>query len=756
MSITDSRDAVLTMLNRIDKENRQWRLDVTTAIARSYMQSEHMPATSLPVVQIQRNLNKTDSDYLIAELLDRLHFFEIDLRFDRIVVAYNETFQWIFHTQPENSQWSDFTTWLQDDSNLYWVTGKPAAGKSTLMKFIYSDPRTVKYLKKWAAGRELIVSGFCFWNSGSELQMSQEGFVRTLLHKTLCQVPVLVPGVFPDRIEESIMFERAVEGDSPWTWKELLKALKSLVRDVTKTRNLFFWIDGLDEFNGNHVELVELIQSLCVPHVKICVSSRPWNVFEDGFRQRPSLRIEDLTYSDISHYVSSRFLRNYGFVQLQELDQEFADQLIQNIVVKSAGVFLWVTLVTDSLLEGLSDGERLDDLQRRLDTLPDDLETLFRKILSQMDDKHLKRSSQLLQIFRASLRSLTLLEFSYADEDDPELAFKVPLRPIIEQQAQARSSLMRRRLNACCKGLLEATSWGAQSLTDIPVEYLHRTVKDYLEQPEVWAKYVAVTEKSFSPYPRLCTASIARLKYSGSTIFDNEKSASTFWNIVTCAIEYVVHDAHATNGLQNRLLDELDIAASYCADLKDYRGLTFLEQWRSGWGLEAKHWTATRVGCKANRSFLDLAVQCQLMDYVESRVSSFQRKISRDDISYALFISVSQYRSFEEDLRFLITPSIVHKRPNLQLVQVLLKHGADPNAHINPDESPWTRALEQSVISNETEWDNIYQLFLEYGADPKTMLNYEYRNNQNSKLTKLARKKNIEAKWTRFTNLFHK
>jgi hypothetical protein len=81
---------------------------------------------------------------------------------------------------------------------------------------------------------------------------------------------------------------------------ELLEAFKRLVLEVTKSKKMFLLIDGLDEYHGDHSEqlkLVEFVYSLLSlsSNIKICVSSRPWNIFADAFHTSPSLRVEDLT-----------------------------------------------------------------------------------------------------------------------------------------------------------------------------------------------------------------------------------------------------------------------------------------------------------------------------------------------------------------------------------------------------------------------------------------------------------------------------
>ena len=49
-------------------------------------------------------------------------------------------------------------------------------------------------------------------------------------------------------------------------------------------------------------------------------------------------------------------------------------------------------------------------------------------------------------------------------------------------------------------------------LADRKVQYLHRTVKDFLEQPEIWDRIVAATGAKFHPYTALYASYLLQLK----------------------------------------------------------------------------------------------------------------------------------------------------------------------------------------------------------------------------------------------------
>lgn len=104
-------------------------------------------------------------------LILHLRFSAMEDREERIVEAMADTFQWIFqnethHPDHYNYEWNSFVAWLEGRTTLYWITGKAGSGKSTIMKFIHQDPRTMQHLQAWASGFELFIAGHFFWNSG--------------------------------------------------------------------------------------------------------------------------------------------------------------------------------------------------------------------------------------------------------------------------------------------------------------------------------------------------------------------------------------------------------------------------------------------------------------------------------------------------------------------------------------------------------------------------------------------------------------
>jgi hypothetical protein len=106
------------------------------------------------------------------DLLESLRFPQIMERYERVAKNHEKTFSWIFERYEDEKPWGNFVQWLRYSQSTYWMQGKAASGKSTLMRFIRDNPRTFQALKFWSKGNPLLVGSFFFWNSGIEVQRS--------------------------------------------------------------------------------------------------------------------------------------------------------------------------------------------------------------------------------------------------------------------------------------------------------------------------------------------------------------------------------------------------------------------------------------------------------------------------------------------------------------------------------------------------------------------------------------------------------
>lgn len=93
-----------------------------------------------------------------------------------------------------------FREWLQEKHGLFYISGKPGSGKSTLVKYISQDPLTQELLKAWANkdAKDVIAIPFFFWNSGTKEQKTIAGLYRSVLWEVIQSRPELTRRIFPN------------------------------------------------------------------------------------------------------------------------------------------------------------------------------------------------------------------------------------------------------------------------------------------------------------------------------------------------------------------------------------------------------------------------------------------------------------------------------------------------------------------------------------------------------------------------------
>jgi hypothetical protein len=254
-----------------------------------------------------RDIPTSNATYTnVRTILSSLFLPEMEHRELDIPQAFVQTCDWVLHEPRRSNEgallWSSFPGWLRgQSSDIYWITGKPGAGKSTLMKFTAKDPQLLKFFR-FGGTREstghstqrFTVARYFSWISGTNtLQKSHVGLLRTLIHQCVesfdhSGLENLLHHVFPNRWYLLQLFGDKV-GFPVWEQKELMAAFEALISFASSADwELLFLIDGLDEFNEDHSKLVGLLHNANMfPNVKICTSSRPWNIFKDAYKQTP-------------------------------------------------------------------------------------------------------------------------------------------------------------------------------------------------------------------------------------------------------------------------------------------------------------------------------------------------------------------------------------------------------------------------------------------------------------------------------------
>ncbi|KAF2179614.1 hypothetical protein K469DRAFT_640898 [Zopfia rhizophila CBS 207.26] len=496
------------------KNEQNARLDAMVAniqiilrYCRNWSQGDNITFTDL-TNHLRRFVDEAQESKKVVEILKSLHFKQIKERHSDIRDAHRQTFAWVFDPHSR----VNFVSWLRSSGSIYWIAGKAGSGKSTLMKFIQGHHMTQELLRHWARSQGLIIATHYFWSAGTTLQKTQVGLFRTLLFQILTQCLELIPQVLPDRWKGSaFVFEES------WTRAELFAAFRKLAELPQLSTKFCFFVDGLDEYSGDHPELINIIHILSgSPNIKICVSSRPWQYFVDAFEALEwKLYVQDLTKNDIRLYVKDNLERNSTFLRLRVRDRAGSDTLVGQIQLRAHGVFLWVYLVVRSLLRGLINSDEMIDLHRRLNELPTELEKYFELMLDTIEPIYQQQTARVFRVMLASTGTLPVITFHFVNKERSRQAYALeePIQPLSVHEIQALIDQQRRQLNASCRDLLfisiDREEHTFQATT---VGFLHRTVTDFLRTSQMDILLSTRSGTEFNPTSSLCKAHWAMFK----------------------------------------------------------------------------------------------------------------------------------------------------------------------------------------------------------------------------------------------------
>ena len=514
----------------------------------------------------------------------------------------------------------------------------------------------------------------------------------------------------------------------------LSQAIKVLGLDS----KICIFVHGLDEFNDRHEVLIGLIKRFIMgnKYVKVCTTSRPWNIFQTALGHSESLRVEDLTFDDIKVYVKAKFHANTEFKILRRRYPAFADQLLENIVAKASGVFLWVDIIVKSLLAGMRLVDRIQDFQRRLDKLPPDLENLYEKILPSLDPFYLKQAAQQFALIKLAESPLTILEFSFADEETPESAIRWGIGSMTEDQISLRVTAANRRLNSRTKGFLEADR-GLQSIqaggthdpSKLTVQYLHRTVKDFIKSPKAQSFLQSSRDPNFDPYLQLCLAYLINSKvlqkgvYS-YTLSSRKKTKNTLAASIANCFGRATRISTLNEKAMIRLLEELKetfqrpfLMYSIQDFFNDERQF-IKEQWqtrmlpRSVVGSDVRAFSLRFSSLfTIDKIFLILAVRHNVISYVRAKAQ--QDGLIQCSERPRVYFPLLLYAIFDND-------------PEPEMVKCLLDMGAYPNFRMSKYKSHtlWNVVLyilmrpdHQGNVPAEDKWKQSSKLMLMRGAN---------------------------------------
>ncbi|KAK4227230.1 hypothetical protein QBC38DRAFT_455462 [Podospora fimiseda] len=425
--------------------------------------------------------------------LDSLNFMGSRNRVLELKNPYEDTSRWMLNRDTVYSRWLRGTL----PKPIFWIQGKPGSGKSVLMKYASESDDTVAFLREFCGGPWTIIPYF-FDDQGPAIQKSTEGLLREVLYWILSHYPSIFSIVFNMLKQKGIiplpnppsptLLKRPAEFWNPpqeptkiWTPSLMREALKQIGKKAQLDMNLCIFVDALDEHNGDQKDLIEVLDVLLdlekSPSIKLrmCLASRPENIFRDKFSTYPTLVVQDHNRADICRFTTKRLNKN-GDGQSQVL--------VDEVLRKAQGVFLWVRLVVEELEGVLRDGGTQEDVMRVLEEIPSELTEFYTRALLRS-----RRSSSGITA-HSTKETYCILKIASA-WDEPVwvdfllaagifLAYPTKSGRLPERMINSLGgTLGSRRLYSRSAGFLESPGRGSDK--DARAEFIHQTAKEYLK-----------------------------------------------------------------------------------------------------------------------------------------------------------------------------------------------------------------------------------------------------------------------------------
>lgn len=642
-------------------------------------------------------------------LLQSLRYPGFNERRNEVREAHPETFQWVFAgddgtsaaTNSEMSvvKWDSFSNWLKSTDTIYWINGKPGCGKSTMVKYILAESQiqaTKQCLDVWSPGC-LLISHY-FWRPGNPMQRSIKGMLCSLLYQLLDNSESALARVLASAAGPSMKTDV-----TDWSPGELQSALQRTLESYDCSICMF--IDGLDEvYPDEPTSLLDMIRELSIAgKTKMCLASRPEPPLQRRLYDMPQLRLQDLTASDLTQYVHDN-------IQESNFDNSNYDDFVRLLVDRAQGVFLWLVLVTKSVRNGFDNGDDIDIIKERVDSLKGgDLESLYKDMWDRAskDSPDTYRRTAALY-FRIMLlynrednkclhiygKNLSVFTMMFATTGLAEKTLDAALRPldlVPEVILLQRCREVERIIKTYCFGLLEISS-GQEIIKDMvgwygakydqllvyaqvhkALVFIHRTAVDFLMDTAQGKEILNFddTAESYSAF-QLVAANLAHAQLFCEFGLGRLRG---------CPPSFAAVHLESIHSMRKVYANVHESAtAEYTRMMMHLKRLCDSEKVFGG----SSYWSAPV--CSGVQFFKEVARSyCECLDIFEDQIKA----LDKETLSEILQILCTRYRYLAKGY---LGPKLIDVDV-LRFINLVLLAGADPNWN-----GTWSTTLDEPVL----------------------------------------------------------
>jgi hypothetical protein len=297
--------------------------------------------------------------------------------------------------------------------------------------------------------------------------------------------------------------------------------------------------------------------------------------------------------------------------------------IISTLTSKASGVFLWATIATSFLLQGLDEDDDFLILKDRADALPYILDDLLAHVLNKLEPEDLEVLWKLHTLLESAASCPGILELSFALTSESAATFAADVRPLQEVEVSKRVEDMHALLLLRCNSLLSVfdTTPPAQHADPsyLKVTYTHRAIRDYfLAYPGLLTNFPTV---SWSPTQQWANSHLWVLK----TLAPPTKGTETplgAWGPLSLALEAGLGLYAETKKFPLTYMDAALTTAVFLS-------------LKSETGSDLPQFPATPPSPTTLSTCFDLAVLLNLAPYLALKVKTTDRKDIRHAIDFS-------------------------------------------------------------------------------------------------------------------------
>lgn len=300
----------------------------------------------------------------------------------------------------------DYIDWIQNCEEpqrprLFWLIGLPATGKTVLASVV------INHLQ--LHGEEC---QYHFFNSGHQAKQTVAYCLRSIASQLVRTNEEFRDKLFTLHEEYGIAFTSQNQNFGV-IWE---KIFEGIIFKMRFKKPLFWVLDAVDEADSQSLIISHLMKMQSLTPIRVFLTSRPIKVPPVSLAHGSSITTcflsEFDTMEDIRAYV-------HNAVRAALPDDEFVqDDVIDQILRKASGSFLWVKLALETLQENW---HTQDDIYKALTEVPKGMEPLYQQMLGIIEGQSPRLqliANRILTWTACSWRPLSITELQVALEPE--------------------------------------------------------------------------------------------------------------------------------------------------------------------------------------------------------------------------------------------------------------------------------------------------------------------------------------------------